>query len=439
MTICDNDGCTKKASFNVHGEKAKYCATHKGADMIDVRNPKCFCQKSQPRWNFAGLPSNFCGECKSDGMVEKNRKLCACGTRPTFNFENLKALFCIKCKTEGMINVGDKRCVCNKLTSPCYNFEGLKGKYCSSCKLPGMIDVKNPTCECGISRPNFNYEGLKPKFCSKCKLVDMVDVLHGKCKCGKNQAHFNFTELKPEYCSLCKLVGMIDVRHNLCICGKAQPTYNLEGLSAKYCVSCKNSDMVDVRHPRCKTYLCDIRPQDKFEGYCLRCFVNTFPDKPVTRNYKTKEGAVVEYIKSELGNYSWVTDKTVEYGCSKRRPDLLLDLGYQIVIVEIDENQHKKYDCICDNKRLMTLSQDLGHRPIVFIRFNPDDYVNQTGDKIKSCWTITKQTGMIKIGTKKEWANRLVSLKAQIEYWINPDNKTDKLIEIIQLYYDQNL
>lgn len=87
----------------------------------------------------------------------------------------------------------------------------------------------------------------------------------------------------------------------------------------------------------------------------------------------------------------------------------------------------------------MTLSQDLGHRPIIFIRCNPDDYVNNIGEKIKSCWVVTKQTGLIKIGNKKEWSNRLASLKSQIEYWINPDNKTDKLIEIIQLYYDKNL
>ena len=45
-------------------------------------------------------------------------------------------------------------------------------------------------------------------------------------------------------------------------------------------------------------------------------------------------------------------------------------------IVEIDENQHIEYDCSCENKRIMELSQDVGHRPIIFIRFNPDDYLN---------------------------------------------------------------
>lgn len=37
---------------------------------------------------------------------------------------------------------------------------------------------------------------------------------------------------------------------------------------------------------------------------------------------------------------------------------------------------------------------------------------------------------------KNEWEKRLNSLKNQIKYWSNPENKTDKTVEIIQLYYD---
>ena len=32
--------------------------------------------------------------------------------------------------------------------------------------------------------------------------------------------------------------------------------------------------------------------------------------------------------------------------------------------------------------------------------------------------------------------NRLETLNEQIKYWLNPENKTDKTIEIIQLFYD---
>ena len=437
MTICVNDECSKKATFNILGKKAKYCATHKEIDMVDVLNKKCECNSSQPRWNFINLKPICCVLCKTEGMIETHRKKCFCGkVRPTFNFENLKAEFCNSCKSEKMVNVVDERCFCKKLTSPNFNFEGLRPKYCFECKLVGMVDMRNPKCGCG-SRPHFNLEGLLPKYCAKCKTDDMIDVVHAMCFCGKSQPTFNVDGLPAKYCFKCKTDDM--TTKNACFCKKSNSTFNIEGLSPKYCSKCKTDDMIDVRHLKCKTYLCDIRPQEKFEGYCLRCFIYNFPDKPASKNYKTKEFAVVEFIQLLFQDFTWNADKKIADGCSLKRPDLLLDLGYQIIIIEVDEHQHTKYDCSCENKRLMEMSQDLGHRPIVFIRFNPDNYIDANNEKIKSCWSITKKTGIIKIEHKKEWNARLECLKQQIIYWTQPENKTDKTIEIIQLFYNQNV
>ena len=161
-----------------------------------------------------------------------------------------------------------------------------------------------------------------------------------------------------------------------------------------------------------------------------------FPDKPVSRNYKTKEYSVVDFVKTTYPELSWKSDKKVENGCSRRRPDLLVDLGYQILIVEIDERQHKDYDCSCENKRLMELSQDLGHAPIIFIRFNPDSYINKS-ETISSCWGNDKKgICRIKNDKKDEWEVRLSTLKRQIDYWLVPTNITCKTIEIIELFYD---
>jgi hypothetical protein len=154
-------------------------------------------------------------------------------------------------------------------------------------------------------------------------------------------------------------------------------------------------------------------------------------------NYKTKEAAVVQYVKQEFPDIDIVTDKRVQGGCSKRRPDIFMDLGYQIVIVEIDENQHIDYDCSCENRRLMELSQDVGHRPIVFIRFNPDDY-SKADKKITSCWSINN-SGIccLKRCKQKEWYSRLNTLKEVVVYWLNDKNMTDKTVEVVQLFYDE--
>ncbi len=36
----------------------------------------------------------------------------------------------------------------------------------------------------------------------------------------------------------------------------------------------------------------------------------------------------------------------------------------------------------------MEISKDLNHQPIVFMRFNPDGYIDKNNNEIKSCWAI---------------------------------------------------
>ena len=105
-----------------------------------------------------------------------------------------------------------------------------------------------------------------------------------------------------------------------------------------------------------------------------------------------------------------------------------------MIIIEIDEHQHKYYETICENKRIMELSLDLHHRPIVLIRFNPDEYI-VNDNKVISCWIYDK-FGSIKLRSSKQsdWKNRLQKLTDTIDYWIN--TKTTKTIELIQLYFD---
>jgi len=405
--MCKETGCKIRPFFNIEGDKkALYCATHKKEGMVDVKNKRCLECNKGPSYNKEGEKiALFCGTHKKEGMVDiKNKRCLECKLRASYNKEGeKKALYCSIHKKEGMVDVKSKRCIeCNK--GPSYNNEGEKiALYCVAHKKEGMVDVKSNTCiECK-KQPSYNKEG----------------------------------ENIALYCSIHKKKGMVDVKHKTCIECKTQPTYNKEGETTPlYCVGHKKEGMVDVAHKTCKTYLCSTRVQEKYDGYCLFCYINLFPDKPVCRNYKTKEYAVVEHVKNKFTNLNWIADKIISGGCSKRRPDLLLDLEDQIIIVEIDENQHIDYDCSCENKRIMELSQDLGHRPIIFIRFNPDDY-EKDGENITSCWgQDNKGICVVKKSKKSEWNERLNTLEEHINYWTTPEHITNKTIEIIQLYYD---
>lgn len=199
------------------------------------------------------------------------------------------------------------------------------------------------------------------------------------------------------------------------------------GKLREYCKSCLGTLL-------CKSSWCETRGNRKYKGYCVNCFIHLFPDEKVSRVHKTKEKDVADRVIAKFPEFSWVADKTVVDGCSRRRPDLLLDMGSHIIIVEVDENKHEGYDCSCENKRLMEISQDLQHRPVVFIRFNPDAYTDAEGNLVKSCWSVNGYGIMAVPGTRKaEWQERVEVLIEKIQHWI--DHPSEKTVEIIELFY----
>ena len=328
------------------------------------------------------------------------------------------------------------RCPCKKFAS--FNIKGQKPLYCKTCKKDGMVNVNHKTCIDCDTRPSYNIRGLKtPIYCKDHKTDDMIDIIkHKTCIDCDIRPSYNIRGLKQGiYCKDHKTDGMVDVVNKTCLKCDKIPLYNTFGSKQGiYCKDHKTDDMVDVINPKCKTHLCDTFVSNKYEGYCLGCFMQMFPNKPIAMNYKTKERNIVDNIKRMFPDVDWVWDRKVSGGCSQRRPDLFLDMGTHIIIIEIDENKHDDYDCSCENKRVMELSQDVGHTPIVFIRFNPDKYTDSNGKNITSCWGLDGKNIMaIKKCKTKEWNDRMNVLNNQIQYWV--DNPTDKTVETIQLFY----
>ena len=389
----------------------------------------------------------YCYKCKLDGMIyiRKSRCIICNNKQPTFEMPGeKKAHYCNDCKLDGMVNIKSPKCIICNNKQPTFEMPGeKKAHYCGDCKLDGMIDIINPKCIiCNNKYTSFGMPKDKiPNYCNRCKLDGMVNIKSPKCIiCNNKQPTFEMPgEKKAHYCGDCKLDGMIDIINPKCIiCNNKRTNFGLpDDKKAQYCRDCKLDGMIDIRHPKCKSSWCSTRYNPKYDGYCSYCFIHLFPDKYNTRNYKSKEISVINYIKEHLSHIDIITDKKIEDGCSKRRPDIMIDVGFQIIIIEVDENQHNQYDCSCENKRLMELSLDVGFRSIVFIRFNPDSY-KINNKKITSCWHMNK-LGIYQINKKKinEWNDRLKNLKETIEYWCNPEHKIDKIIEIIQLYYNQ--
>jgi hypothetical protein len=127
-----------------------------------------------------------------------------------------------------------------------------------------------------------------------------------------------------------------------------------------------------------------------------------------------------------------ILDRVVIGGCSKRRPDGLLDCLTHSIVIEIDEDQHARYESICDNKRTMELFQDLGSRPIVFVRLNPDAYTRD-GKRIKGVFSMSK--GGTLAQNHKEFDQRYACLLETVESAII--TIPSKEVTTINLYYSE--
>lgn len=274
--------------------------------------------------------------------------------------------------------------------------------------------------------------------------------IHGKRRerC-KDCLHLLFCEHnnRKATCQLCKEERTCQHNKTRNICNICNPTYYHceHHITKNNCKICSTGSYCQhgKYKPRCKecggsslcqSTFCDKMAIKRYNNYCLTCCIHVCPEIEVIRNYKTKERNVVEHVLERFPDFTWVSDKKVQDGCSKRRPDLLLDYGSHIIIVEIDENRHKDYESTCENKRMMEISQDVGHRPIVFIRFNPDDYINDDGKKVTSCWK-TNKLGVYSIPVSKqpEWNMRIETLLNTIQQCIA--SPTEKTIDIVELFY----
>lgn len=322
-------------------------------------------------------------------------------------------------------------------TRACYGIKDKRPEYCLLHKKSDMIDVVHKTCKhenCTI-RPNYGIKGKQAEYCVSHKKPGMVDVKNKTCKhenCTIQPMYGKPGTKHSEYCATHKKPGMVDVVNKTCKDCDRHPSYGIKGKQAQYCNEHKKDGMIDILHKTCKNIWCETRVTKKYDSYCYFCFVHMFSDHELTRSYKTKEKAVVDFVTTEFPDITFICDKQIYDGCSKKRPDMFADFGDWVLIIEVDENEHIGYTC--ENKRLMQLSKDINHRPLRMIRFNPDKYV-RNDIKTASCWRNGKK-GTLLVKTKQsEWETRLDMLRHKIQKSL--DNPPDMTISLCNLYFSK--
>jgi hypothetical protein len=447
--------------FNMKGLKTgRWCLNCPGRDplSINVLCKRCECGLSQPYLNIPGeTKGRWCGKCPNKSPLSVNvlRELCECGlSSPSYNIKgNNKPIWCDKCpnKSTSAVNVVSKMCECGA-AQPVFNIQGeKKGRWCINCPTISelAIDVKNRRCECGARSPTFNLQGEdKAIWCIDCpnKSPLAVDVRSKKCECGERQPTFGLKEdKKPIWCKNCpnKSPLAVDVKHPICKCDN-RAYYGLPGQLPSTCIDCKEPGMLREPRKRCIVKKCkelaiygsttrcfceSHKSETDFnlvERRCTSCGLMNILNKDEKcdgcepnnfKRYTKRKENVIKYF-FDANHLVYRHDKIPNgVECGKERPDFVFDCGTHIVIVEVDENQHSGYQCLCEQTRMINLTQAIGGIPVFWIRYNPDQF--KSGKKKIDITDANRQSHLLK------WVTWAIGKKPQ-----------ENLAEVMYLFYD---
>ena len=327
---------------------------------------------------------------------------------------------CKKCEIDQM------RCIHNKIKSNCrecgviyFCIHNKSKQICKECKGSKICihNKRKSRCkECGASE--LCIHNIIKYSCRKC--VGTYYCIHDK---------------KRTICKDCN-------GGSLCI-HKIIKSRCKECGGSSICQHNKRKDCCCQCNPNVACQECkSVRVDKRILSYplCQACFCYKYPDHEKSTVFKIKE----RYLRDELReifkeqSINMIFDKIIDGGCSKKRPDVLIDCYTHSIVIECDENQHSSYEC--ENKRTMQLFEDLGNRPLVLIRFNPDNYIDENENKVSGCFKPLVDN----IHKKRfydinedEWNIRINILEQHIKKYLLLEDFPNKEITEIKLFYSK--
>jgi hypothetical protein len=348
--------------------------------------------------------TKVCSNCKENKDISLYKK------------KNNQCKECLKKKRKCSHNITKAQCrLCNPSRYCEHNKRKEQCKKCGGSAYCKHGTIKYYCKPCGGS--SFCEHGIIKYTCKPCGGGYYCEhgVKHTCETCGR-EGYYCEHDLRKDQCKKCE---------GNAFCEHKKIKY--------YCITCNP----DCACKECKSVL--VNKNSTFHPLCQACFCNAYPDHEKSTLYKIKE----RYLRDELRvrfpdkDIDMIFDKAVDGGCSKKRPDVLIDLLLYSIIIECDENQHKNYEC--ENKRTMQLFEDLANRPLILIRFNPDNYI-ENNKKVEGCFKpLTKEEDYYKKRfydlNEEEWKRRVDVLEKVIIDKIR-DDIPEKEFEEIKLFYD---
>lgn len=419
---------------------------------IEIQNEIKKCNRCKSGGPFRRETNKMCNKCIDNAMNTVTK--CEHGKSKTT---------CVECGGASLCLHGKQRTYCKLCGGNSICSHGIARSKCKQCDGSSICNHQREKSSCrDCNGTKFCIHDKIKYRCKECKGSSLCEhnVIRSQCKSCDGGGVCEHMKLR----TICSICG----GGSLCIHNKVKSACPICATSQKcihdkykaICKLCKGSQICEHNNVKSKCVDCDgysvcihkkqkvrcaicspqnmcqnckfigIKKSYRFYPYCFSCYCVLNPDIEIPSKFKIRENHVRDYIKDKLDDeVTLVFDKTVEDGCSRRRPDVKIDMGSHVIIVECDEEQHGNYSC--ENKRMMQLFLDIGgNRPIVFLRFNPDSYTCKNV-KYKGCFTANNS------GLKVD-GNEFGKRMDEIIKWINyyKVNVPDKTVTIKYFFYD---
>jgi hypothetical protein len=383
----------------IHGNKKKLCETCGG---------NCRCEHNKIR--------NKCNRCSNSLCVHKK-----------FKYQ------CTACK-----NIQASNCIHDKITAECYLCNGknlcphfIQKTKCLECTPGNCICIR---CKNVFEETIFN--GIILKSCNACRDATKKNTI--------KKINTKTTDT-TNCCTNCyvpfeKIINIrTDKYYKTCNACRQQEDERRKANPDKrrnyYKQNSEKEKIKNIERNKCSTYGCD--KQSKAKKYCKSCYYKLNPEFKPAR-IKIKEEELYNFLISSFPDLEIIYNSIVKGDgcCINYRPDFLIHLNKHSILVECDEFQHNYYKNTCKELTRIPLIQDILNRNLLVIRFNPDNYTDKDGKKIKSPFSIDKKIEMntIKKSDFTNWNSRLEVLKNIIED--NLEQCPEELIKEIYLFYD---
>lgn len=228
-----------------------------------------------------------------------------------------------------------------------------------------------------------------------------------------------------------------------CMCIECQVQYKCSHLIYKEdCLECSphlfceyNSKIFQSYklQPICKD--CNLLSHHHYLGYCFKCFTKLVSaENLINLRARKKEISIVTHIKSFFTEFNWIHNRKITGGKYNKRADLRTEFKQDCcMVIEVDEHRHDDNNLNKEKERLTKIFKDYQKRAMVVIRFNPDDYINSSGEITHTVWSRILATGELVITKEDEYKRRITVLNNVVKYWFetNPNDG----ITITELFY----